>query len=410
MPALKAIPGGRNSSNPIDLKIIELLESQQIHLARLQNRLSIRQIRIVRAALAEMVAEADALKHGNASKWTQARATAVTLLLARGLKQLVGDQKQILTKDLGLVSRQSQKDAVLYLSALDKHFNGSVTPLNFDSLKWWESTNRDIGRMRIEQYEKSWNRYGYTMSNKIREEIAKNVLIGESWQNVRPKIQEITKDVVKGEQYRVDTLIRTETSAVWNGTQLMAMQAEDSKEDPMLKKLVAHFDAVTGRDSVRLHGQTRPVKKPFYDSFNGITYQAPPNRPNDREIMVGWRSSYGNHFPKYDEETAEGYDPEIHGSLTKAKPVTEEEKQQAKRARMQQIKTLRRKRDQVQESLKRAKQRLARIEAMKKRSDTDELREQYMTQARLVTILTVQLEEHRQWLAGLRAKMPIRYQ
>ena len=76
--------------------------------------------------------------------------------------------------------------------------------------------------------------------------------------------------------------------------QLNALLSEDKDDDPMLKRLVATFDARTGFDSIGLHGQTVPVNKPFVDPYFGKEYMAPPNRPRDREVVVGWRASYGD--------------------------------------------------------------------------------------------------------------------
>ena len=81
-------------------------------------------------------------------------------------------------------------------------------------------------------------------------------------------------------------------SAVYNLAQLETLIAQDVPGDRMLKRLVATFDRVTGRDSVMLHGQRRPVREPFYDGQRGRYFMAPPNRPNDREIVVGERERW----------------------------------------------------------------------------------------------------------------------
>jgi hypothetical protein len=60
-----------------------------------------------------------------------------------------------------------------------------------------------------------------------------------------------------------------------------------------MKKLVAIFDKVTGLDSRLLHGQTRLVTELFEDVVSRKKFDAPPNRPHDREIVVGWRQRWG---------------------------------------------------------------------------------------------------------------------
>jgi len=70
---------------------------------------------------------------------------------------------------------------------------------------------------------------------------------------------------------------------------------------------VATFDKVTGQDSVFVHGQTKRLSEMFVDD-KGREYDAPPNRPHDREIVVGWRSSYGDDIPDFVEDTATARD------------------------------------------------------------------------------------------------------
>ena len=73
----------------------------------------------------------------------------------------------------------------------------------------------------------------------------------------------------------------------------------------MLKKLVAVWYKATGLDSKMLHGQTRRVTELFTDVVRGRQFDAPPNRPNDRELVVGWRASWGS-ATGFDEDTRTG--------------------------------------------------------------------------------------------------------
>lgn len=603
-----------------EVTAVELVEAQQLLLGRMTKRMTARQRRIIRAALMEFADKLGSLRGG---AWNEARRLATMRMLVEGLSQMVGAQSLALTADLKALVRVSQLSAVNYLSTLDKHFLGVARPLRFDTLEWWEDTNKNIGKTRIRTYHKSLERYGVGAARQIEDALGKRILVGEPWHAARAEVWAATREVVGKRQWMVDRIIRTEcllpdtlvsgavvraasrrsyegtvieivtergrkltttpnhpmltrrgwigtgelgegddlvcytgkqnasatghqyvatppatiseifdsiaavgvcerragakpdfhgdgrdgnvdvshptgelglghfasiseplakhcfaptngtsgasfcsrcrglisteglclcrrsqgyaaalepafdgaiayatkflaesvhafaglvscanlvngqvgscfgvgkkpefvfgrvgcgsrfesarfhfsddrstrdsgdfldapsaiaadveldrvvklswreyaghvynlstshgyfaingaltgnSSAAWNGTQLAALQSEDDPDDDdgdrMLKKLVAHFDNVTGRDSVLLHGQTRPVDKPFFDSFHGVTYMAPPNRPNDREVIVGWRKSYGDVFDDYDRETATGYDPEVHG-------------------------------------------------------------------------------------------------
>lgn len=63
----------------------------------------------------------------------------------------------------------------------------------------------------------------------------------------------------------------------------------------MVKILVAGFDDRTGWDSYQVHGQIRRLDEPFeWVTKNGdtIAYMTPPNRPNDREVVVFHRMAW----------------------------------------------------------------------------------------------------------------------
>jgi hypothetical protein len=56
------------------------------------------------------------------------------------------------------------------------------------------------------------------------------------------------------------------------------------------KILCATFDSRTGSDSFAVHGQIRRPDEAFA-WWEGL-YQHPPNRPNDREIVLSHRTSW----------------------------------------------------------------------------------------------------------------------
>ena len=57
-----------------------------------------------------------------------------------------------------------------------------------------------------------------------------------------------------------------------------------SAEEIFATQLVAVFDDRTGEDSKFVHSKVRRLMEPFHDRVRD--YQHPPNRPNDREVVV----------------------------------------------------------------------------------------------------------------------------
>lgn len=237
--------------------------------------------------------------------WTEAEALATRAQLRAGALSLALAHQQDLRFGLPPVMQAAQGRTAEYLQALDEKFLGAVRPLRFDTLAWWEKHSAELGQVRLREFGRSFARYGAETVMQIEQAISSVVLTGQRWDVARREVWKATAQVVGRAQWKVDRIVVTEVSAAYNGTTLAALIEEDEPESPMLKKLVATFDAVTAWDSVAVHGQVRRVAEPFRDP-KGRLYMAPPNRPHDREIVVGWRASWGESIPDFDRHTAAG--------------------------------------------------------------------------------------------------------
>lgn len=137
----------------------------------------------------------------------------------------------------------------------------------------------------LERYEVSRRTYGMDAIKAMREEFAAGALTGESlkvtWDRVAAR--------VSIPEWRAERIVRTEHSFAIHARALGDMQAAYPADGPegglWVKELVSIFDQRTGKDSVYVNGQQRALDKPFEDN-EGRVYMAPPNRPNDREVMV----------------------------------------------------------------------------------------------------------------------------
>lgn len=289
----------------------DLIELQRRHIARAQAGMGLRQRRILRRALADVDRR---LARARTGSWGEAEATATKVMLGQAMQHAVGQLELDLGQGLSEVTKMAAKDAARVLSTLDQKYLGAVRPLRFDTFEWWESTDKRIGQVRLRQFSRSYRRYGGAAVAAIEDELAQRMIVGESWDKARQRVWEATHHVVGDKQWMVDRILRTEVAAAYNGTTLSALYEEDTDEEPMLKKLVATFDGVTGMDSYFVHGQTRKLTDQFQDD-HGRIYDAPPNRPHDREIVAGWRKSWGaegeENMEDFDEATAKPRDDEV---------------------------------------------------------------------------------------------------
>lgn len=86
-------------------------------------------------------------------------------------------------------------------------------------------------------------------------------------------------------------IVRTEVAEAQNAAHLESITRGRDEFPDMKKKILATFDTRTAMDSVGVHGQVRPVDGLFMDGA-GRTYQRPPSRPHDREVVIPWRDRW----------------------------------------------------------------------------------------------------------------------
>ena len=293
-PKLKMMVGPPGSKKAGSGGVIgDLMEAQTRSVKTATAKAQTRALALTIERLREVRAELEVMELGS---WGYAERTAVMRRLQAAVSQLSKGQVDLLKEGLADTARVSARDAATWLRALDQQYLGIARPLRFDALTWIDDQANQLSKVRLQTYAQSFARYGASTVQTIENEIAKTILTGEPWTKARPKVMAAMKHAVGDNQWMVDRVLRTETSAAYNSMQLNALIEEDDDDEPMLKRLVATFDSRTGRDSAALHGQTVPVKDPFFDPYFGKQYMAPPNRPHDREIVVGWRASYGEDF------------------------------------------------------------------------------------------------------------------
>ena len=272
---------------------IDIVAAMASDIDRFGNSMGARTTRLAREAIADLQAD---LADRSIGEWGIASKAAAMAQIQTGIDALALRQAAVLEGSIAAVAGASQRRLVGLLGALDKRYLGSPAPVRFDTLAWLEGNTAQLSRTRLQAFRGSFQRYGAAAVAEIEDALGKLALTGQPWTRARPQVHAAIRGVVGDRQWMVDRILRTETSAIYNGTTLAAMIEEDSEASPMLKRLVATFDRVTGRDSVAVHGQVRPVREPFSDGKR--SYMAPPNRPHDREIVVPHKGAWGPDLPR----------------------------------------------------------------------------------------------------------------
>ncbi len=141
----------------------------------------------------------------------------------------------------------------------------------------------------------------------------------KTWQGLRSSFEKETRvsdlvtlsgELMDQQAWKVDRLVRTEASYGYNLAQAAALKAfPHDPEDLLWGRWTERVDDLSGRpmddkvglDSLVLHGQvarpggvfTMPEDHRAPARLIGQSWVHPPNRPNDRAVLLPWQRSWG---------------------------------------------------------------------------------------------------------------------
>ncbi len=133
-------------------------------------------------------------------------------------------------------------------------------------------------------------RYGLGVVQSFEEALQMRFLARQPWEQVKQAITDESPFLQAKPAFWAERIVRTEVMAANNKAGLLSVQAANDTLGDMVKILCATFDDRTGSDSIAVHGQIRRPDEAF-DTWYGQV-QHPPDRPNDREIVVAHRVSW----------------------------------------------------------------------------------------------------------------------
>lgn len=215
----------------------------------------------------------------------------IRLLVRASLAEL---RERLVSDMLGrqhAAARRAWALARKYFNELDARILGARRPLAFESEDWIAAAVRDLDPRRV-LIERSYSRLAAETIQVTEIELVR-VEPGAPGPEVAASLAAALLKGQQAQEPRIASVARTETAFAFGAIGFAAILAEDTPAAPCWKRLVATFDTRTGKDSRLLHGQTRRAREMFYDAVLNKYYPHPPNRPHDREILVGWRDAWG---------------------------------------------------------------------------------------------------------------------
>lgn len=152
-------------------------------------------------------------------------------------------------------------------------------------------------------------RYGIA-TVRVFEEIAQQALLtNQPWDETRRELVANSTWLQDRPLSWAERILRTETMAAVNRAAHDVMRQSEVEAGETYRILAATFDDRTGWDSYQVHGMVRGMEEPFEDGLGNV-YLTPPNRPNDREVVVPHLADWpipDELMPRSDDEVAEAW-------------------------------------------------------------------------------------------------------
>jgi hypothetical protein len=274
-------------------------------------------LRLIRSAAAEMERKVDRL----APKDETFTAVQQRAILAQYRAMLLELQPRM-TRVLGEASREAQVESirsmVKTLALAELEFEGVTTPLPLtQAARMAGIIDRDRASL-LRQHDVSVRTYGVDSITQAER------YLGQAFATQRSYSETVAGlfDMVDQSRYRAERIVRTECSFAWSAAHASALDEASELIPGLFRRWVEYVNDQTGapldgrvaNDSLVLHGQvaftpadgatmearstflvggTGGFEMPRDGRVNaklwGKRYAHPPNRPNDRSRIVGWK-------------------------------------------------------------------------------------------------------------------------
>ena len=275
----------------------------KLHRAQIKGLIQVRGIKKVRSlydqARMDCEAKLAALKKAGKDQTFTAHHTRQVLVQVRdGVKSFQKTLQGHVKQQGQLASTLSQRHTISAIKSLESHFSGTTPVLQVEQAAVFRRVYAGVEPALLNHYAASISNYGLPLIKKVRDNLALSIIENDTVDEAVDKI--VAEDgIFSQDRWRAERIVRTEMSYSYGVTNQFTMEEIAVDIPDLQKKLIATFDDRTGDDSKELHGQVVAIDQPFvwekYTKKNGIEiieYMQPPNRPNDREVVIPWRSDW----------------------------------------------------------------------------------------------------------------------
>jgi hypothetical protein len=215
---------------------------------------------------------------------------AVAAKLGKGLKGVLKDKGKA-------AAEMGAKQGVDEYKVLAEQFSGTEPVLKVEAPATMRGLVKGVDSTLLRRHQHRSQVWTLNAVDQMEKSLSISTMVGKSMDDAVDAL--MGDDGFEGMRWQAERIVRTELAYAHGSAKQRAMEktAKDTGKK-LFKKLIETFDDRTGDDSFLVHGQVVPVDKPFrwkrkLSKANGggwvaIDYMHPPNRPNDRAVVIPW--------------------------------------------------------------------------------------------------------------------------
>jgi hypothetical protein len=194
------------------------------------------------------------------------------------------------------IAGQGVEDLAEEIKAFEKEFRGAVVPINVRAAAIATETQNYL----LPKYEASIKAYGDDLIEQMGGQLATALISQDNLYKTTADMARAADGFFAGEEWKLLRIARTELHNVYGAAKVSGMMDLQQKQMPDLKKALIHpIDSRTAQDSLYLKwlNPIMPISEPFIYEWPARSgkirvFQHPPDRPNDRAILVPYRDSW----------------------------------------------------------------------------------------------------------------------
>lgn len=255
--------------------------------------------RLLKRAQRDLERRLSKVRPGAEGSFTAVQARATLMQVRRTLAELAGGLRDVLVDQAGEVAGESAGAVLGHLAAMEEHRRGVTAPLPIDAARMMDRAAKGarasvLRRIASDEGHRGrpgiLARYGKAQVGHFERILQVGMVARKSWVEMREDLQEASPFLKQAPAFWAHRIVRTEIMKSHNASAHETIAAAAEEIDGMLKVWVETFDERTGADSFSQHGQLRRPDEAFESWYGAVDY--PPNRPNDRAVVVAHRMSW----------------------------------------------------------------------------------------------------------------------